>query len=230
MTKKSVTPLQKLRNLFYKKASGVDSFLPQASGVVHIGANTGQERDLYARYGLDVIWVEPIPDVFAELQRNIATHARQAAYRYLLTDKDDEDTSLNIANNNGAASSIFDIGELSEIWPEIDYTSKVNMKSTTFASFVTKESIDLSDYDTLVMDTQGSELMVLKGAGALLSNFRFIKTEAADFEAYIGCCQLKELSAYLSGFGFREVIRTPFPVSATNGTYYDVLYDRQDGA
>jgi len=36
-----------------------DGFLQKVSGVVHIGANTGQERELYKKYGLRVIWVEP---------------------------------------------------------------------------------------------------------------------------------------------------------------------------
>ena len=44
---------------------GPDDFLRDVTGVVHVGANTGQERDKYARHGLSVIWVEPIPDIYA---------------------------------------------------------------------------------------------------------------------------------------------------------------------
>ena len=46
-----------------------DAFLHQVSGVVHVGANTGQERDLYQTLGLRVCSIEPIPDVFARLQQ-----------------------------------------------------------------------------------------------------------------------------------------------------------------
>ena len=48
-----------------------DLFLNQATGVIHIGANSGQERKLYARHDLDVLWIEPNPKVFKELQKNI---------------------------------------------------------------------------------------------------------------------------------------------------------------
>ena len=41
-----------------------DAFLRRVRGLVHVGANTGQERESYASHGLSVIWVEPIGDVF----------------------------------------------------------------------------------------------------------------------------------------------------------------------
>ena len=36
-------------------------FLADARGVIHVGANVGQERDLYAAYRLPVVWIEPTP-------------------------------------------------------------------------------------------------------------------------------------------------------------------------
>src|SRR5512142_1548427 len=45
-----------------------DAFLRRVRGVVHVGANTGQERDTYEKFGLDVLWIEPIPDVFQQLK------------------------------------------------------------------------------------------------------------------------------------------------------------------
>ena len=61
-------------------------------------------------------------------------------------------------------------------------------------------------FPALVMDTQGSELLVLRGADPRLPSFAFIKTEVADFEAYSGCCQLAEVTAFLSARGFRGVL------------------------
>jgi 2-O-methyltransferase len=173
-----------------------------------------------------VVWVEPIPDVFAELESNIASLKNQRAFRYILTDRDGDDIELKIASNNGAASSILEIGELTDIWPEIHYTSVIKMKSSTLQTFMQTENIDPNAYNALVLDTQGSELLVLKGAGEMLRHFRFIKTEAADFEAYVGCCQVKDLSEYLSGFGFREIKRKSFAEHSNGGRYYDVVYER----
>ena len=47
----------------------VNSFLNNVSGVIHIGANSGQEREEYNLYSLDVIWIEPIPKVFKKLKK-----------------------------------------------------------------------------------------------------------------------------------------------------------------
>ena len=49
-----------------------DRFLRKVSGVIHVGANAGQERELYAKFGLRVIWIEPIPEVFEKLKMNVA--------------------------------------------------------------------------------------------------------------------------------------------------------------
>jgi hypothetical protein len=71
-------------------------FLGNVRGVVHVGANAGQERNLYAQYGLNVLWVEPIPDVFAELTKNIAKFPKQKAVNRLVTDKDGVDYPFHI--------------------------------------------------------------------------------------------------------------------------------------
>ncbi|GMR17055.1 MAG: hypothetical protein BMS9Abin32_109 [Gammaproteobacteria bacterium] len=83
-------------------------------------------------------------------------------------------------------------------------------------------------FDTLVLDTQGSELMVLQGAGTLLHDIRYIKTEVADFEAYKGCARLHELSAYLEAFGFAETSRERFATRSQGGSYYNVIYQQAD--
>lgn len=84
------------------------SYLRHVRGVVHVGANTGQERDLYAAFGLRVAWIEPIPEVFERLQSNIASFPKRRAYNYLASDRDGDEYTLNVADNEGASSSIFD--------------------------------------------------------------------------------------------------------------------------
>ena len=66
-----------------------NAFLNDISGLIHVGASTGQERDDYAEKHLDVIWVEPIPAVFDELKANIERYERQTAYNALLSESDD---------------------------------------------------------------------------------------------------------------------------------------------
>ena len=99
------------------------SYLRQVRGVIHVGANEGQERDLYAAFGLNVIWIEPIPEVFQVLRDNISELQTQRALNYLVTDEDGKEYEFHIANNGGASSSILDFSKHKEMWPGIRYTS-----------------------------------------------------------------------------------------------------------
>jgi hypothetical protein len=67
------------------------SFLGKVRGVIHVGANSGQERDTYLRHGLSVVWIEAIAEVFEELLVNIKNHANQRAFCALLSDRDDKE-------------------------------------------------------------------------------------------------------------------------------------------
>lgn len=199
--------------------------LKKISGIVHIGANTGQERETYAKFDLDVIWIEPIPKVFEQLIDNIKVHKKQSAFQTLLTDVDNQAYQFNIANNNGASSSILPLKQHKEIWPDVHFNQTISLKSKTLASLFEQEKINPSKYQGLVLDTQGSELLVLKGSLPLLKYFKFIKTEVADFEAYEGCCQLKEVNDFMISNGFKEYHRKPFAQpTPTGGRYYNVIY------
>ena len=205
-----------------------DKVLRTASGVIHVGANTGQERDMYARYNLHVVWVEPIPAAFEELQRNLVHLPRQRGLNALLTDQDGQELTFHIANNGGASSSILDLAEHRSVWPDVVYVDQIRLTSQTLPSLLRKEGIPIEQFDVLTLDTQGSELLILKGAAPLLRVFRYIKTEVADFEAYAGCAKRGELSAFLASHGFREWSVEPFAQLQTGrgGHYFDITYRR----
>jgi hypothetical protein len=100
------------------------------------------------------------------------------------------------------------------------------LTAVTLATALKREGIDLADYDALVLDTQGSECRILTGASELLSEFRFIKTEVPDFEGYIGCCQIEEISQLMPSYGFHEYSRVIQKYVPGVGTYFDVIYKR----
>jgi FkbM family methyltransferase len=202
------------------------SFLRKVNGVIHVGANIGQERALYAEYDLRVAWVEPIASIFEQLCENLKPFPKQRAYRYLIANEDGQNYTLHIANNAGASSSILQLAKHREMWPDIAYTEEIQICGITLATFIEKEQLRLTDYEGLVLDTQGSELMILKGAADFLAHFRFIKVEVANFESYIGCCQLAEMAEFMRDHGFREHERDRFRSLRGVGAYYDVTYEK----
>ena len=205
------------------------AFLAHATGVIHVGANVGQERSLYARYDLPVVWVEPIPEVFAVLRDNIERFPRQIALEGLVTDRDDAVYRFHVASNDGASSSILDIARAhGEMWPEITFERSISLTSATLPTLLNAHGLDATAYDALVLDTQGSELLVLEGAKPMLPSLRYVKTEVADFEAYEGCCQLSDIASFMDSHGFSELSRSAFMTHSDTGTYYDVVYARSD--
>lgn len=196
-------------------------------GIIHVGANTGQEIQLYKKYNLSVAWIEPIPEVFEALKSNIKDAPKQIALNGLVTDIDDKEYQFHLANNNGASSSILDLNLHKDIWPGIFFEKTIKLYSKTLPSLLEVNNINISEYDMLVLDTQGSELLVLKGAIPILKNFKYIKTEAPDFESYKGCCQVKDLSSFLLQYGFIEFSRCKFATHPKVGGYYDVIYKKK---
>jgi hypothetical protein len=108
----------------------------------------------------------------------------------------------------------------------VNFTEVIPLKSITLSSMIKREKVDLAEYDALVMDTQGSELLVLKRATDILENFKFIKTEAADFEVYKGCCTLADLDDFLRMHHFKRIRKKSFAHKSGVGSCYDVLYAR----
>jgi FkbM family methyltransferase len=199
-------------------------FLNQVSGVVHIGANEGQERTLYQQLGLSVIWIEPNPEVYEKLQSNLIGFRDQKAYQYLVADCDDKEFDFHISNNNGESSSIMKFALHKELWPDVHYTRTIKLFSNTLHSIYRLENIEESKYKALILDTQGSELLVLRGACELLKSFKYIKCEAANFESYEGCCTETDISMYLRSKGFEQVSRTPFAQGKDGKAYFNIVY------
>jgi FkbM family methyltransferase len=202
------------------------SYLRKIRGVIHIGANAGQERNLYDAFGLHVIWIEPIPDVFEALKINISGFPKQRAYNYLVTGEDGQTYKLHIADNSGASSSILDFSKHTEMYPEIAYKDVITITGARLGSILAAERTNIRQFAALVLDTQGSELEILKGAAGILPHFRFIKVEVPDFEAYKSCCQIGDLSAFMSSNDFGERSRHLIKHAPGVGSYFDIIYER----
>jgi len=199
--------------------------LESISGLIHVGANKGQEAGRYAEHDLDVLWIEPIPAVFNQLLENTNAYKKQVSVQALITDVDHKEYTFHVANNNGASSSIYQFKEHKEVWPHVAFEESISLKSITLSSLLEREEIDPAKYQALIMDTQGSELLVLNGSLPLLRRFKFIKTEVADFEAYQGACQIQGMNDFMLENGFKEFSRKPFGrPTKDGGRYFNIIY------
>lgn len=202
-------------------------YLKNTKGLLHVGANFGQERFIYQKMNLNVIWVEPIPDVFAKLAENVKEMEHQHAFNYLCCEEDGKSYEFNISSNHGASSSILDFEAHKELWPDVEMVEKITIEGVTLDTMLRKEQVDMSGYDAMLIDTQGSELLVLQGAAETLSKMKYVQIEVADFESYKGCVQYDELVAWMAERGFQIHSRNKFKSKEGVGNYYDVVFERK---
>lgn len=217
--------LKQIRRVFKRLYLGpFDIFLKEVHGVIHIGANEGQEREHYSKYGLQkVLWVEADPEAFKKLKKNISQYKNQIALNYLVLDKK-KMNNFNISNANGNASSVLELSKHKKMYPDVKYIRKIFLPSYTLGDIIKRERINIKNYQALILDVQGSELKVLKGTNKLLYNFKYIKLECSNFEVYKKNPNIKEISDYLLKYNFKEVKRIKIDKNKKNEEVFDILY------
>lgn len=185
----------------------VEKYNVHPKGVLHVGANVGEEAVQYEEQGIkNVVWIEANPDIFKTLVMNVAGYGHKA-FNFCAGDENKE-TVLHIANNAGQSSSVLPLGTHARNHPSVKYTHDITvpmMRIDTFFSYVPNQSerYDLKDVDFLSMDIQGFELNALKGMGDLLSQFKWVYLEVNKEEVYKGNGLVGDVDKYLSRFGFK---------------------------
>ena len=100
-------------------------------------------------------------------------------------------------------------------------TEKINMEMITLDTLCQKNKLDLSNYDHWVIDTQGSELQILKGAKF---NFKFCRSlyiEISTDDIYTdNSTKWNQLKEFLSKNNFKMIDQ---PTSE----HCDVLFVRE---
>lgn len=182
-----------------------EKYLKERRGAIHVGANTGAERDWYVRQGFSpVLWFEPNIDVFEKLGKNIRFTEGHTAFNVGIHDTL-KTAKLHIASNNGQSSSILEFGTHSTYRPDIKYIGDQNIQMMRMDNFLFLTGRDVRDYNFLNIDVQGVELNVIKSFGNLLGALDYIYTEVNEEQVYKGCALMKDIDKYVAGFGFRRV-------------------------
>lgn len=170
--------------------------------ILHIGANHGHEVEEYERLGLYGFHVEAIPDVFKELDKKCQGTTRQKAICACVSDRSGSKVAFNVANNNAESSSMLPLGRHKTAYPHIDYGQTIELTTTTVDSLADSGSLPPPSH--MVIDVQGAELLVLKGAEKALSRekLRTIKVEVSLEPLYEGGAAFRDVYELLDKFGY----------------------------
>lgn len=112
------------------------------------------------------------------------------------------------------------------MYPGIEYEQTITINSTTLDDALCRIP-GASRHNALVMDVQGAEVVVLRGAKKLLKQFKWVFAECADFEIYRKGCTYQELKEFLAVAGFVEERKYTKESRDDLGTTYDVLFRRR---
>jgi len=189
------------------------------NGVLHLGANEGQERFLYNDLiDGEILWVEAIPFVFDKLKENIESFKKQTAIKACVSDVDGKVVVFNISDNEAQSSSMLEFGVHEQIHPNVHFIDCITLTTIRLDTLFNLLERDISKINFLNLDLQGAELLALKGMGKLINQFDYVLTEINAVHTYKNCALVGEIDEFLNEFTRVET------GELVGGAWSDALY------
>jgi len=176
-------------------------------GLIHVGGSVGDEVADFRRWGIDpAVIVEPLDGAFARLAEASKGDPAIIAVKACLSDVEGRRVVFHVASNDGASSSYLKpTGHLAAA-PDVTFDGTVGMTTTTLdatiARVATEHGFPTAAIEYLGLDTQGSELDILRGGEAAVAAANFIYTEASFGQLYEGSASVYDIEAFLRRRGF----------------------------
>jgi FkbM family methyltransferase len=192
-------------------------------GCLHVGANFGQEADVYDELGFrHVVWVEGFMPYFQQLQGVIRGRANHRAVNLMVSDVAGETVTFRVASNTGSSTAL----SPTDTWQSTFRDLSLGESHTVVCDRLdNKLHADLdgevrSSLQFLVLDVEGSELKALRSMGRLLDTVQYAFIEVSLRRLFRGGPLFRDIDRFMLQHSFERVyIRT----SAASG---DALYRR----
>jgi len=162
-------------------------------GVIHCGAHNCPETGCYVPlFGENVIWIEANKNSYDEWAKVCAKHHNQKAYNVAVSDYDGVgDIIIDGSPDTGSLLNTRGISQRVAIY-KLD-------------TLIEHHGLDINNYNFLNIDTEGSELNVLKGAEKTLEHIDYIFMEVSTAARFSGGPTFAELNQYVIDRGFEFV-------------------------
>ena len=179
--------------------SVVEKYKPEITGIIHVGAHYGDEVHSYMQRGVPkVAFFEPLQRNFEILEQNIQSYSDRVSLHKVALGSANGSATMNISSNDAQSSSILN--------------PKVHLEAHPEVSFDGTEIVDLAklddyeyDYNFMVIDVQGYELEVLKGATKTLETVDYLYCEVNQDEVYEGNALIGDIDSFLEDYSFKRV-------------------------
>ena len=170
-------------------------------GIIQVGANSGQEVELFKKFTNNIILIEPIPQ--------LANYLNQIHPDCLVIPCGLGSTNsymdLYLASNGGESSSVLKPLSHLKYYPDVLFENSIKIPVRTFESLIDECNIDVNNFNILISDTQGYDLEAIKGFGDYINNFELIIAEYINSDLYENDASLDDMINYLIPLGFKLV-------------------------
>lgn len=175
----------------------VKKYSIKAHGCIHVGAHHAQEHSDYVAAGIKrFVYIEPCAATFNVLKKKFAAHHHIQLFNIACGEVECEQVMYTGSQNDGQSNSLLKMQKHLQIHPGI------TLPHTELVTVKRLDSLGLAHkgYQLLVMDCQGFEKWVLKGATETLKQVNYIYTEVNKDFVYEGCTLIDELDKLLYEF------------------------------
>jgi FkbM family methyltransferase len=212
----------------YRTTKHIDSLANAGEQVmIDVGAAFGSVALYFSeRYNdLKIYCVEANPEILPRLKETIS-HRKKIELKNMALGSIPGESYLHITANQLSSSlnelnttEISDLPQDHQSWLEEVKRVKVQV-STLDAEFKNESTVLL-----LKLDTQGTELDILKGGVELLKRTRFVLAELNNHHLYKDACQYYEVDEFLRNHSFRLVDLVVTYHTNEEVQEYDALYE-----
>jgi FkbM family methyltransferase len=192
---------QDLKNIF--EHEDVHRFAK--TGIVHVGADVGQEVAQYFSYGFkSIILVEANPERYQVLLSKFGGDPRIRIFNYAICDKQGTiDFHIHTSRSGSTEpASILPMKRFKEIVKTLHTARTIQVPAITLDALFEENQIAFRDYNFLNIDIQGAELLAFRGARMLLASVNVIVSEVNIVEMYEDGALEGDLVKFLENEGF----------------------------
>lgn len=197
----------------------VKKYSIKADGVIVAGAHWAEEHPDYVAVGIKrFVYIEPCAAAFNVLKNKFSAHHHIQLFNCACGEVECEQVMYTGSQNEGQSNSLLKMAKHTQIHPGI------TLPNTELVTVKRLDSLGLAHkgYQLLVLDVQGFEGRVLKGATETLKQVNYIYTEVNKDEVYQGCTLVDELDSLLHEFDRVET------GAWVGGMWSDSLYVRRN--
>lgn len=198
----------------------LSTHMPNITGIIHIGAHTGEEFQFYKDHGLkNLIMIEPDPSSYSILQKYVEDTIALDGYQFetlaLVASAAGPEHGTYVPlyvedpvaadGRNGGRSSVLRPGQAFNTgrYKFIKFQKEPVMVPVIRVDSLLAEGVQ--HFNCLNIDVQGYELPVLEGATKILDGIDYILCEVNKTQLYEKGTLVQEIDDFLAPYGFNRV-------------------------